>query len=151
MTAIELLAKLLADTYNGDAWHGPSLAVVIDGTSTELASKKINDEIHTITELVHHSAYWMGSVRCRLTGEPFAPNQNISWGPSGLDAETNWRIAKESLEAEYKALHSAIEKFPEDKLSEPFMEGGVSFFGLINGAIHHNLWHAGQIALIKKL
>jgi hypothetical protein len=151
MTSIELLAKLLADTYNGDAWHGPSFVAVLEGIDADLAAKRINAEIHTIAELVHHAAYWMSSVRYRLTGEHFTVNQDMSWGLGHLDKEENWRIAKESLDAEYKALLAAVEKFPEDKLSEPFMEGGVSFFGLINGAIHHNLWHAGQIALIKKL
>lgn len=151
MNSVELLSKLFADTYGGDAWHGPSLTTVIEGVSAEEASKQPGNNVHSIAEFVSHTAYWMSVVRHWLTGSDITPDQEISWGPAADDKQARWDLAKESLAAEYIALKQAIDKFPEEKLPQAAHESGLTYYALIHGIIHHNLYHAGQIALLKKL
>jgi hypothetical protein len=144
----ELLSKLFADTYDGQAWHGPSLRSVIDGVNATEAIHQSGHNMHSIVELVHHSAYWMSVVRHWLTGDDVTPDQTTSWGPGGSDAEAVWQQAKESLATEYLALSRIIKAFPEAKLAEvAHEESGLTYYALI----HHNIYHSGQIMLLKKM
>jgi len=148
----ELLSKLFTDTYEGEAWHGPSLRAIINGVSATQATRDPGGNVHTIAEFVHHAAYWMKVVRHWLTGDDIVPDQTISWGPGGSDPEATWLQAKESLTSEYQALRLAIEAFPEDKLTDVAYEAsGLTYYALVHGIINHNIYHAGQIMLLKKL
>jgi uncharacterized damage-inducible protein DinB len=152
MNSVGHLSELFTKTYEGQAWHGPSLMAIIAEITPQQANHQPGHRLHTITELVHHAAYWMKAVRRWITGHEFIPEQADSWGPQGSDAELAWDNAKKSLATEYQELKKAIDAFPEEKLqSLAHEESGLTYYTLINGAIHHNLYHAGQISLLKKL
>lgn len=152
MTPVEHLSKLFSDTYEGQAWHGPSLKAIIDRVSAAQAVHQPGNGVHSIAELTHHASYWMMMVRKWITGIDAAPDQDASWGTGEADPEIAWQEAKNVLDREYVALKSAIDALPNEKLQAvAHAEWGLTYSTLLHSIIHHNLYHAGQISLLTKL
>ena len=152
MNSVELLSKLFTDTFQGQAWHGPSLQTIINDVTPEQAAYQPGHSVHSIAEFVYHAAYWMKAVRHWASDEAFTPDQPASWGPNGVLPEQNWNDAKATLTAEYDLLKKVIDTFPEEKLAAiAYAESGLTYYTLLHGLVHHNLYHAAQIAILKKL
>lgn len=152
MTPVEELSKLFSDTYEGQAWHGPSLKATVDRVSAAEAVHQPGHNVHSIAEFTRHAAYWMMLVRKWISGIDAAPDQGASWGTSEADPDIAWQEAKNVLDREYVALKTAIDAFPPEKLaSVAHAESGLTYYTLLHGMIHHNLYHAGQISLLTKL
>ena len=142
------IADQLRRSYEGIAWHGPSLKELLDGVDTETASRRPLPGAHTIWELVLHIAAWAAvarrllaeSVYVSLTGEADWPV------PQG-----SWEEARAHLEREQLSLVEEVKKLSDDRLNEIIAaEKKYSIYFLLHGVVQHNLYHAGQIALLKK-
>jgi uncharacterized damage-inducible protein DinB len=152
MTEIERILDQLKRAYEGNAWHGPSVREVLkDVTAAQAHARPIADG-HTIYELVRHIAVWEDVGRRRLQGDP--ADVEISspedWPPPGDTSEEAWEQANAALDRGHTALVEAISKVPESRLDEPVYEGKSSFYVTLHGVIQHDLYHAGQIAILKK-
>src|SRR5260370_14810667 len=90
--------------------------------------------------------------RLRLTGD--RAKINISspedWPPAEDTSETAWEQAKAALDRGHQALVEAIAQTPESVLDEPIFEGMSTVYVTLHGVIQHDLYHAGQIAILKK-
>lgn len=128
----------LERAYRGEAWHGPSIRAVLDGVDAEAASARPIANAHTIGELVAHILAWEKEALARLAGtgrDDLPPAED--W-PEGAAA---WRELLEELDVVHERLSVAISECPDP---------GTTVYVLLHGVIQHNLYHAGQIALLKK-
>jgi uncharacterized damage-inducible protein DinB len=152
MSEIERILDQLKHTYEGNAWHGPSVREALDGVRAEQATARPLTGAHNIWELVQHIAVWEDAVRRRLAGDraqiTLASPQD--WPPAGEASEAAWQQAKTALDRVHEALREAIARVPESRLDEPILEGMSSVYVTLHGIIHHDLYHAGQIAILKK-
>lgn len=142
------IADQLRRAYDGPAWHGPCLRELLDDITPEQAARRPVASAHSIQELVLHITAWMRIARERLTAtevREVKPEEN--WTPS----RPSWPETRSALESEQRALEQAILAFPAHRLHEqaPATEP-QTFYVLLHGAVQHNLYHAGQIALLKK-
>jgi uncharacterized damage-inducible protein DinB len=152
MTEIARIQDQLQRAYDGKAWHGPSLcALLADVTAAKAAAKPIPGA-HSIWELVLHIIAWEDAVVRRLAGElviMLPEEQNF---PAVVDtSEAAWKKTQEELAAAHQEMQQAIEKLSDEELNARVPGKQGSFYFNIHGAIQHNLYHAGQIALLKKL
>ena len=152
ITEIERILDQLERTYEGSAWHGPSVREALDGITAEQAAARPLPGAHTIWELAHHIAVWEDVGRSRLEGD--RAQINISspedWPPADDTSEAAWEQAKASLDRGHQALTEAIARLNESRLDEPVLEGMSTVYVTLHGVIQHDLYHAGQIALLKK-
>ena len=153
MSEATRIADQLRRAFDGEAWHGDSLFEVLDGVTAKQAAVHRIGDAHTIWELVLHIAAWDGAVLRRsegLTAELSDP-QNF---PAVTDtSEAAWRKAIEQLKRTYEQLVKAVAAFPDSRLQEQVpgkTEKYHSFFYNFSGIVQHELYHAGQIALLKK-
>jgi len=65
--------------------------------------------------------------------------------------EAVWKKTLQELERSHRDLKKAVENLAEDQLNEKIKGGKISFYVLLHGVVQHDLYHAGQIALLKKL
>ena len=72
------------------------------------------------------------------------------WPPAGR-TEAQWRAAVKRLTKVNQELLSALFKFPEERLDDRLPGRKHSFYFMLHGVIQHNLYHGGQVALLKKL
>jgi len=147
--AQELVLRLLDEAYKKKTWHGPNLRQAIRGVSAKQAAWRPGPGRHNIWEETLHAAYWKYTVRNRIEGGKkgsFAlPGSNFFPRPEkGKVSEASWQADKELLEREHRALRSAVERV----LNTP---RGVKFLNQIYGVAFHDVYHAGQIRLLRRL
>lgn len=145
----DLLLKLLDEAYKKKAWHGPNLRQAIRGVNAKQAAWRPGAGRHNIWEETVHAAYWKYAARNRIEGGKkgsFAlPGSNFFPRPEkGRASESAWRADKELLEREHRALRVAVARV----LDTP---RGAKFVSQIYGVAFHDVYHAGQIRLLRRL
>jgi uncharacterized damage-inducible protein DinB len=145
----ELVLRLLDEAYEKKTWHGPNLRQAIRGVSAQEAARRPGAGCHNIWEETLHAAYWKYAVRRRIEGGKrgsfVLKGSNFFPRPEkGKASEGAWRADKELLEREHRALRAAIEKALETPR-------GAKFLRQIYGVALHDVYHAGQIRLLRRL
>ncbi len=152
MSEIQRILDQLERACEGNAWHGPSVRELLNDISARQAAAKSVPAGHSIWEIVLHMAAWQVVVRRRLAGEAIVdlPPQ-LDWPPVPDTSETAWRQAVENLIQSKQQLYKAISQLDDHRLSDSVPGKDYSVYVLLHGVIQHNLYHAGQIAVLKKL
>jgi uncharacterized damage-inducible protein DinB len=151
---VALLLRLLDQSYDRKAWHGPNLRGSVRGLSAAQARWRPQPRRRTIAEIVLHAAYWKYAARRRLRGDKRGsfPLQGSNWfAVSAALTEGEWRTYLALLESEHRALRAAVAEFPPEQLHRPPAGSKVSAATLIAGIAAHDVYHAGQIQLLKRL
>lgn len=151
MGEIQRIVDQLKRAQDGPAWHGPSVREVLEGVTAKQAVQKPIPGAHSVWEIVLHVAVWEGVVRQRLTGERTGDDSDVpDWPVVGETTEAAWRGVLDDLARGHQRLRETIAAQPESKLSETVPGKKNSFYGDLHGIIQHDLYHAGQIPLLKK-
>ena len=138
------------------AWHGPSLMRALEGVDVEQAKAKPIGGRHSIWEIVNHCAYWMGEVNRALRGEDIFDVEEIEDWPEAGESPEEWKADLEKLAATHELVDKRIwELMPEGlerTLEATFGETyfGFTFRKMLHGICDHNVYHAGQISLLKR-
>jgi uncharacterized damage-inducible protein DinB len=148
MNEIGRIVEQLKQVHDGEAWHGPSVGEAIDGVAAAGAARRPIGAAHSIWEIVHHVRVTDELVRARLLGE--AQADEADW-PALTDlGEPAWRAAVEKLKATQRALRDAVSRLPEAKLHQAIPGKSHSYWYELLGILHHDLYHAGQISILRK-
>ena len=151
MTEIERIADQLQRAFDGRAWHGPPLMPLLSDVDAEQAMARPLEERHTIWELVLHINAWRDKVRRVLGGEEMEglPDEE-DWPPVDDTGEEAWAKTVEELKRVHDELIEAVSGFSESQLGETVPGASYSFYGMLHGLVQHDLYHAGQIAILRK-
>jgi hypothetical protein len=151
---IALLLAGLDEAFDGPSWHGPSLRGSVRGLSARQAARRPARGRHNIWELTVHAAYWKYTVWRRLTGGErgsFAlKGSNFFPCPSPL-TETAWKDAVALLVSEHRRLRKAVAALPPSSLGRVPKGAREPNVRVVRGVAAHDLYHAGQIQLLKRL
>lgn len=151
MNEMERIVDQLKRAFESDAWHGPSVREVLEGVDSRQAAERPIAAAHSIWELVLHMAAWSETVRGRLEGERIDEPEAGDWPKLERTDDPAWAEARRWLEQSDRELRQAIAAFPPAGLDQPASPGAsYSAYVLIHGAVQHYIYHAGQIALLKK-
>lgn len=151
MTETERIRDLLYYTYQGGCWHGPGLKQNLEEITAEQATQRPIAEGHSIWELVRHVTAWINEAIRTLDGETYAtlPAEQ-DWPPLSVDDIAAWESAKAILDSSMDALCDAVAEFDESKLDEAVPGQEFSYYWLLNGVVHHNTYHSGQVGILRK-
>ena len=151
---IEHLLTLLDEAYRRTAWHGSNLRGSVRGLTASEAARRPGPGRHNIWEIVVHAAYWKYTVRRRLIGEKRGSFslQGSNWFARPIDrSEKAWRDDLGLLESEHRRLRETVSLIEPEDLDHPANGSKTVTRRLIAGIAFHDVYHAGQIQLIKKL
>jgi uncharacterized damage-inducible protein DinB len=148
MTEIERIVEQLKQVHEGEAWHGPSVREVLAGVNAAGAAARPLRGAHSIWEIVHHVRVTAEGVRAHLTGEPVA--EEPDWPALADTGDAAWRSAVAKLQSAQRAVADAVSRLPEARLHDPVPGKSHSYWSELLGLMHHDLYHAGQIALLKR-
>lgn len=145
---VDHIFRMLQRTFSKNAWHGPSVLEVLEGITVDQSKLRL-PESHSIIELVAHMTSWRVFVIKKLAGDTdytVADTMNFP-----IDAD--WPRVLANLRESQTMLLEMVQKLDDSKLAEIVPHGSYtySFYTLLHGIIHHDLYHTGQIALLKKL
>ena len=157
------LLALVDEAFDRKAWHGTTLFGSLRGVSAATAAWRPAPSRHNIWEVAVHAAYWKYAVRRLLTGEKrgsFAlkgsnwfekPGAGTAAAGNARSLDREWASDVKALAEEHRRLREAIERFPEAALSKRLTGKAYDAAFTIRGIAAHDLYHAGQIQLLKKL
>jgi len=151
---VQLLLRIIDQAYEKKAWHGPNLRGTVRGLTAAQAVWRPAPKRHNIQEIVVHAAYWKYAVRRRLLGEKRGsfPLKGSNWFPRHKgEAERLWKDDLALLESEHGKMRKAVAALNDSELGKTPAESTVSNAMLIYGIASHDLYHAGQIQLLKRL
>ena len=164
---IGLLLRILDEAYEKKAWHGPNLRGTLRGVGVQEAVWRPAPDRHNVWELALHAAYWKYAGWRRLTGEKRGafPVSGSNWflrpepsprpSPGGRGSETAtekaWRADLALLDEQHRRFRSAVAKIPARSLSSVSPGSKHRIDTLVYGIAAHDVYHAGQIQLVKRL
>jgi hypothetical protein len=150
----DTLLDLIDEAFDRRSWHGTNLRGSLRGVTADVAAWRPAPDRHNIWELVVHAAYWKFEVRRRLTsgardGFPL-PGRNFWPRPVAGTAE-EWKRDVALLVREHAALRKILASIPTSKLGQRAPNDRFTYGGVIRGIAAHDLYHAGQVQLLKAM
>lgn len=156
-TEVPRLIDQLERAFRGEAWCGSALMETLSGVAAGQASTRPIPAAHTIWEIVLHIAGWKDTVRRRLLGEDARLPVEGDWPAPAHGGEEAWRMAVATLERRHEEMMDVVRSLEDEDLERVLITeqsretgGGVSCYVTLHGLAQHDLYHAGQIALLRK-
>ena len=151
---IRLLLEVLDQAFDRKAWHGTTLRGALRGVTPGEALWKPAPDRHNVWELMLHAAYWKYAVRRRLAGAAIGSfdRKPSNWPavPDSADGRA-WKQDVALLEAEHRKLREVVSGLTPAVLQRRSPRGVWTNAEEIHGVAAHDLYHTGQIQLIKRL
>jgi hypothetical protein len=151
---IEGLLRMIDEAYNKRAWHGTNLKGSLRGLSSQDAAWRPRKNQHNIWEIALHAAYWKYVVWRRLLGKKrgsFAvAGSNWFLRPVEVSGDS-WKADLRILEKLHQELRKVVEGLKDKDLDHTPKGSQNSHEFLIRGIAFHDIYHAGQIQLLKRL
>jgi hypothetical protein len=157
MSEVSQLLAIIDQAYNTSSWHGTNLRGSLRRVTSAQAAWRPSRDRHNIWELVVHAAYWKYAAARRFTGETRGsfPIKGSNWFARPVDAtqsdEKAWKADLDVLDRMHERLRTAVMRLSASDLARTPAGSNVSNFALLSGAAAHDLYHAGQIQLLKRL
>jgi len=143
------IADQLRRSQQGPAWHGPSVGELLKGVNAALAQRRILPGAHNIWELVLHVTAWQAATLRAVRGDTMPQLDGQDDWPIMGHTDQDWREAVERLERITESLAASLANFPDERLSDTVPGRDYSFYFLLHGVAQHNIYHAGQMAMLK--
>jgi uncharacterized damage-inducible protein DinB len=150
MDEIKRIDDQLRRAFEGRAWHGPSLRELLADVTAEQATARPVPGAHSTWEITLHIAAWHEGVRRRVEGERVELSPEEDWPPVASTSEAAWQDALAALERTHTELRRMVSRLADARLQEMVAGKDHSVYVMLHGLIQHDLYHAGQIALLKK-
>ncbi len=143
MNQAERIADQLHRSFLGEPWHGPSVSQALENVSAETAAAHPIPGGHSIWELVEHLRAWMVEVNQTVLGKQYESLKGDRDWPAVVETRDEaWRKAQLELANAASRLVESVQKLGADT---------ELHYEILHGIAQHNAYHAGQMALLKKL
>ena len=140
--------------FEGEAWHGPAVLTLLEGVTAEQAAAHPVPGAHSIWELVLHIQAWESACKRRLQGDRAQLDTSEDWPAVSDYSDAAWAETKRNLVESHRQLIAAIASLDESRLDQPIIDDPTTTYSTtyvtLHGGVQHDLYHAGQIAILKK-
>lgn len=153
-TERSLLLRLIDEAYEQKTWHGPNLRGSLRGVTAREAAWRPEPGRHSIWEIAVHAAYWKYTVRRRLLGVKRGsfPLKGSNWfALHQRGSEKEWKEHLRLLDEVHRSMREAITILPESRLFVKMPGSKYTYAETLTGIAFHDVYHAGQIQLLKRL
>jgi uncharacterized damage-inducible protein DinB len=155
MSEVDRIGDQFRRAFDGQAWHGPSVMSILEGVTAAQAAAHPIPGAHSIWELTQHICAWESACLRRLGGDPAQLSDLEDWQPVSDTSEAAWQQTKQDLTTMHQQLLQAIAAVDDSRLDQPIIANNSqttysSVYVTLHGGVQHDLYHAGQIAILKK-
>ena len=152
MSQTSELIKVLQDVHQSeDAWHGPGLRKILAGVDSRQALASPVPGYHSIWEIVLHISHWEEVFCIRLTGKPMEEPEAGDWPAVRGTTEDAWQRDLAFLDQTHDRLIQAVSALTDSDLGRIVAGKPYTASWMIQGSARHHTYHAGQIAVVKRL
>ena len=145
-----LIADQLRRAFYGEAWHGPAVIELLADVDAATAAAKPIANAHSIWELVLHIAAWDHAAMVRLGGEKFQLTGLDNFPPVLKTMQAAWRKTVAETKRTHDRLVKTVAGLSDSRLRDRVPGKRYDFYHMLHGIAQHELYHAGQIAILKK-
>jgi uncharacterized damage-inducible protein DinB len=150
MPEVQTIIDDLKNIHDGEAWHGPSLKEILSGVTAEQAAARPLQNAHSIWELTLHIAAWEDVFMRRLAGLRINEPEEGDFPVVTDTSEEAWRRTLTRFDERHHRLIDAISALTDERLREIVAGKDYTIEYMLRGLTRHHVYHAGQIALLKK-
>lgn len=147
------MVQLFEDNWDGKMWYGSNVEKALSDIKWEKAFRKPGAGSHNIYELAQHILCWRKFVLEYFKGNQeysVGINSELDWPTKYEKTEANWKQTLKDLEKNQEELMKVFRKFKAEKLDEKVPGKKFTWRDFVNGVLHHDIYHAAQIAILKK-
>lgn len=152
-----VIADLMTRVLTGDPWHADNIRTLLHGVTAADAQRRPVAGGHSIWELVLHMTGWAREAAARLDGAPAGDPAGGDWPRVEDASDAAWAAATRALFEVHAALAARLPALADATLDEPVRDPrnratgtGLSKLVTLHGLVHHTVYHAGQIAQVKR-
>jgi len=146
---IQRLIERYEQTLHSDSWYGDPVWKILEGIDARCAAAQLIPGTHTIWQLVMHMEFWERIAARRFSG-PVTPEEAGNFPATPAPDEAEWQKTLESFRASNREFRQAISQLDAGTLDSNTPGGQRTFRYELVGVVEHHIYHAGQIALLKK-
>ena len=150
MSEVARIQDQFRRAYEGEAWHGPSLKEALNGVTAKIAIARPMKKAHTIWEIILHIDATHRLIHRRLQGKATTLTDEQDWPSVDKRTDDHWKELLDRLEESYRDVQSDIAKCKDQDLDKKVTGSESSLYESFHGLIQHDLFHAGQIMVLKK-
>ena len=150
MNECERIADQLRRAFERSAWHGPAVLELLKDVNAANAAAKPMADVHSIWELLLHIEAWDRAGMVRMAGQKCQLKGKDNFPPVNNPNESAWRAAVTQVKRTHDQLVRMVEALPEERLRDRVPGKKYDFYHMLHGIAQHELYHAGQIAILKK-
>jgi uncharacterized damage-inducible protein DinB len=157
MSEVDRILDQLQRAFDGDAWYGPSLGDALDGVNARLAVHRPIADGHNIAEIVRHVTVWTREIARRLRTGVAEDLEEADWTETNAVTDDEWAAMLDALDAAQGALVDEMKNVTDADLERMIGDvrdraqgTGISRYVMLHGLVQHHIYHAGQIALLRK-
>lgn len=156
MDIVGWIVEHVDQTYRKGNWAGRGVLPALEGVTAEESAWRPNPEQKTIGEITRHMAYWKDAVSARTSGQEWKYSDEANWRPVPATAR-GWEEARAELEHSHERLLRVLRSFSAERLNEVVWkawwleEGQARVIDWAVGAAHHDMYHAAQIFVLRRL
>jgi uncharacterized damage-inducible protein DinB len=136
---------------SGEAWHGDPVWTILEGVTPEQAAMRAGSNSHNIWDLVSHMTFWETEVCRRMKQLPPRSPDKLNFPTVPKVTSENWNNTLQEFRESNRDFRSALSQLADSQLDQPLPGRDKSAYVEVHGVIQHNLYHAGQIALLRKI
>lgn len=153
---IENIIAQLKEIQDGEIWAGKNFNEKISFITENDAFVRPIPNLHSVAEIISHLTVWRKETVLKIkTGK----------GSLTDDSEENWlsndkllKVGWNNLKIEFKnsmneligLLQTKEDSFLKEKYYDTDFKGNYEYRFLINGMLHHDIYHLGQLGIIIK-
>ena len=152
MSEVQRISRLLKHGYKGRPWYGTALYKLLAEVTAEQAAAKPFATGHSIWQQVLHAIAWRKFGLRLLKGESasrLSEEENCR-EPGSVDAAA-WKQTLDELAGTQEDLEAVLAQLTDERLQDKAPDMPFTLYVLLHGIIHHDVYHAGQIALLRNL
>jgi len=155
MNTGEKLIQEFEEILSGEPWYGDPIYKILDRVTFDSAYEKPIPTAHNVAEILLHMLSWTEEVMDRMNGMTASTPSSGDWPEPDAPDEQKWQLWIEDIKLVNVNLIKIMRDFPEEQWNDKIDDkrGGepTSYEALIHGFFHHQIYHAGQIALLVKM
>jgi hypothetical protein len=151
MNEIELIAAQIESGYRDGAWPGVPVRDLLRSLTAADAAAHPVPVAHSAWEIALHIGFWHDAVRRRLDGDPvnYAPEED--WPSPAEPTEANWKFALDAIDRGLVSLVTRVRELDPARLGDLVPAKDFTVYFMLHGVPQHDLYHGGQVALLKKV
>src|SRR5271166_1300278 len=150
MTEIERIVAEYDRVMHGSAWHGDPIWQILDSVWADCAAHRPIVETHSIWEVVLHMTFWESVGARRLAGQTAGLDEALNFPAPPTATDANRQKTRNAFRASNQEFREALTKLDAASLDKLSAAGKRTFYEEAHGVIQHNIYHAGQIALLRR-